>query len=869
MVSRVFSYCGQQPAAVSAEQRANCLVSFISYFSMALLLTAGLGILGFSRQARGQDQFVHYFGAGTAGAGLLGGAAVDSVGDFWLIGFGPSQRIRHVEFDGVSWSGIDSVVSAELALFYRADDLPAGNANSDWGGQIGGSAGSLLLNPAPLSIDVPTGAGGVQTIVYPAGSLAFVADNVGVPIDTTSTSRPDVAKKLFRYDLRTVLDPTSVEPDFNTAMPFAGGPTIGSFGTADWNDVFQPVVSEQDLRNQSGSNGSDSFGKQFGWSSDGQWIYAIDSSVGQGGIYKIDPTRFANDPGGITRILDDGDSNSATNEASIRSEPAIVPTTLIDYSAANPAVGDQIVVEGSFNSGNSGGVNVFVDEGNPTLSPSTVLFTEADYRAFADYYPESRPRYISIANDSSGNLYMHEQQTDVLFRYDTQGRFVKIASERELNLFQQTQSGSFGNDRMSNLTVRTSNEPGFAVTELIYTDRSLNTPVGILAFEPGDFDRDNDLDSTDLSLFSAALGTRNSKAIDANALYDLNGNEQAFRDVNNEGDPVIRHTTNEEVVVDWKDVKILQQFALFPNGDTNFDYQLDFTDLDTMAVNYYTLPGQNAETWIDGDFASIDPEYIFDAADANLVNEVDINVIVDAWLNDLGLMAPSEVDLTTRYSGQFLTDLLAAFNSASGLTGDYNNDGLVDGDDYQIWSSTYGASGSGLAADGNGDGVVDAADYALWRDNVSPTTGDYNGDGTVNNGDYQLWIATFGAAGGGLAADGNGDGIVDAADYALWRDNVNPHLTAGDYNGDGLVDAADYTLWRNMNGQVGSSLAADGDVDGDVDLDDYFVWLNGYGSTIPSFASIVHTSVSVPEPAGLILLGLAAQIVGMLRSTRK
>lgn len=58
--------------------------------------------------------------------------------------------------------------------------------------------------------------------------------------------------------------------------------------------------------------------------------------------------------------------------------------------------------------------------------------------------------------------------------------------------------------------------------------------------------------------------------------------------------------------------------------------------------------------------------------------------------------------------------------------GDYDFDGDVDTDDYQVWRAQFGFSlhiadhqaGSPLTfsdADGNGDGRVDAADYTIWR----------------------------------------------------------------------------------------------------------------------------------------------------------
>lgn len=55
--------------------------------------------------------------------------------------------------------------------------------------------------------------------------------------------------------------------------------------------------------------------------------------------------------------------------------------------------------------------------------------------------------------------------------------------------------------------------------------------------------------------------------------------------------------------------------------------------------------------------------------------------------------------------------------SAVPLAGDYDGDGDVDTDDYDVWAIGFG--GSNLAADGNGDGVVGAADYTVWRDAYS------------------------------------------------------------------------------------------------------------------------------------------------------
>jgi GH18 family chitinase len=51
-----------------------------------------------------------------------------------------------------------------------------------------------------------------------------------------------------------------------------------------------------------------------------------------------------------------------------------------------------------------------------------------------------------------------------------------------------------------------------------------------------------------------------------------------------------------------------------------------------------------------------------------------------------------------------------------------------------------------------------------------PVPGDYDGNGAVGAEDYDLWRSTFGVSSGDMRADGNEDGIVDAADYTFWRD---------------------------------------------------------------------------------------------------
>ena len=56
------------------------------------------------------------------------------------------------------------------------------------------------------------------------------------------------------------------------------------------------------------------------------------------------------------------------------------------------------------------------------------------------------------------------------------------------------------------------------------------------------------------------------------------------------------------------------------------------------------------------------------------------------------------------------------------VPGDYDDSGIVDQGDYDLWRQTFG-SNTHLAADGNGNGVVDAADYVIWRDHLGQAAG--------------------------------------------------------------------------------------------------------------------------------------------------
>lgn len=78
-----------------------------------------------------------------------------------------------------------------------------------------------------------------------------------------------------------------------------------------------------------------------------------------------------------------------------------------------------------------------------------------------------------------------------------------------------------------------------------------------------------------------------------------------------------------------------------------------------------------------------------------------------------------EAFLNTLTDYEFLSDPKFS-NPFVALPGDYDGNGIVGPEDYNVWREDFG-SASLLSADGNGDGIVNAADYTIWRNNFGTT----------------------------------------------------------------------------------------------------------------------------------------------------
>jgi len=109
---------------------------------------------------------------------------------------------------------------------------------------------------------------------------------------------------------------------------------------------------------------------------------------------------------------------------------------------------------------------------------------------------------------------------------------------------------------------------------------------------------------------------------------------------------------------------------------------------------------------------------------AGAANPTSVPSFADNWNMTLSMMALMEfLDGPDRASRFFanLPEVKAALDTVF-LIGDYNGNGVVDGNDRIYWRSAMG-SRTLLASDGNNNGAVDTADYVIWRKAVSAGSG--------------------------------------------------------------------------------------------------------------------------------------------------
>ena len=264
---------------------------------------------------------------------------------------------------------------------------------------------------------------------------------------------------------------------------------------------------------------------------------------------------------------------------------------------------DRIFFRGTPATGNTtDGIDYIDHDGTNTTAPATRITGQA----VRDFMETTATLSVSaIAADASGDLYLNVSGGNAasltlrrnVLRYDTQGRLSKVLAYNERDLFYTGEVGGATNPtaNVAKMQPRTTTYAGaagsFSITQILYAEQSgLNRIGGFWAFKAGDFDRDNDVDAADIALFKPKLTVRGQAAATLDLKFDLTGNN----------------------AVDWKDVKTLQQFYAFPDGDANIDKTVNLSDFNTLAANF----GQTGRVWTQGDFNGDD-----------LVNLQDFNIL--------------------------------------------------------------------------------------------------------------------------------------------------------------------------------------------------------------------------------------------------
>jgi hypothetical protein len=376
----------------------------------------------------------------------------------------------------------------------------------------------------------------IASLGIPAYSSLWVTD--ASTVVTTPTQAPNLTERVYRYNLGQEPATGDAANEMNSVM------TLAQFQTGAGTTTTTTNVS-----------------RQFAWSGDGQSIYFIDSGTSNafGGVWKESAS------GGVpTRLLAIGTIDTNT-------EPAVTTSAGVDT----------IYFKGGTITGNAGGIDKITHDGVNTTARAVAV----PAAAIADFLELSAGTVAiaSMAADANGNIYFNNTDSTSgrrgIYEYDNQGRFSKVLSYAD----RQTVFGGTPNSNTLRIQPRTitynNGTASFQITQLLYAESTpINLVAGANVFTPGDFNRDGVIDQTDIGLFKAKLTVKAGPALAAaDSRYDLNGNG----------------------ICSYKDVRVLQSYYGFYDGDCNMDKTVDLTDFTFLAANFNKLSGQR---WLEGDF---------------------------------------------------------------------------------------------------------------------------------------------------------------------------------------------------------------------------------------------------------------------------
>jgi hypothetical protein len=289
-------------------------------------------------------------------------------------------------------------------------------------------------------------------------------------------------------------------------------------------------------------------------------------------------------------------------------------------------------------------------------------------------------------------------------------------------------------------------------------------------------------------------------------------------------------------------------------GDINFDGSFTITDVAN----------------VDGAF-----EQILYSQNSQFNAAADING--DGFIDTFDLLALESV-YTDAGADAMTLDLLRTVRNRR-VDYDFSG-GAASQNDLAILESQFGSTEWRFDLDANG--IVDQADSDFFTANflVPSLQGDFNGDGVVDIDDIDFYSGKIGltSADPGFDAilDLDDDGTIDLQDQQAHIRNFVQTTTGlagtlpGDMNLDGNVNVLGdgFLLVSRLNGNAPFSYGT-GDLNSDQQvnvLGDAFILVSNLGQSVNGSASNASTA-SVPEPSGLLMLGLGATAT-LIRRTR-
>lgn len=404
--------------------------------------------------------------------------------------------------------------------------------------QGGGIPQGLVFNPVAIG-------------AIPAYGNLWIADLADITAiaagaaDSNSNNVPELDARFYRYNLQNV--PTS-EPTLYQNV----------------SQVLTPLVSKADIQIAAGIGTSmltNNSARRPAFSPDGNWLYIQDAGGNSGvhGIYRVHPTT----PGSVVRL-----STPAT--LNVSSEIGVAKVGSLD----------RIYYRSSTNTN----ALTYVDHdpvANTTTS-ETVALSLSDLQTFLQ--TGTSPFVTSVVPDGSGNVFVNMATgTDAsslgwMLRLDSQGRLLKVTTRAERANALGMGVGSVSS-AMRSMQPYAYTHPSAGSITRVFNDEGVWNGLSVVdVFKPADFNRDGLENSADMTLFKSKLTANGFPSVITDARYDMNGNG----------------------AIDYKDVKILQSFYGFRDGDADLDKKVNTTDFNYLAGNFGM--GSNAR-WIEGDFS--------------------------------------------------------------------------------------------------------------------------------------------------------------------------------------------------------------------------------------------------------------------------